>query len=68
MNHDIVACQAHPAVVKLGLACLFHFNSLLVCTCLVWVLRTLCVCHKRLVVQQVRGSLLVSGLVHLCTD
>ena len=30
---DIVACQAHPALVKLGLvlARLFHFNSLLVC-------------------------------------
>ncbi len=29
----IVACQAHPALVKIGLvlACIFHFNSLLVC-------------------------------------
>ena len=33
----IVACQAHPALVKLGLALarLFHFNSLLVCIRLV---------------------------------
>ncbi len=32
-NMYIVACQAHPALVKIGLvlARLFHFNSLLVC-------------------------------------
>ena len=51
----IVACQAHSGllIVKLGLvlARLFHSNSLLVCTCLVKVLRTLCVCHKYLVVD-----------------
>ena len=48
-----MAYQAHPALVKIGLvlACLFHFNSLLVALCirLVKVLRTPCVCHKRLV-------------------
>ncbi len=56
-----VACQAHPALVKLGLvlARLFHFNSLLVCTRLDKILRMPCVCDKRLV---------VSGLVHLCMD
>ena len=39
--YDIVACQAHPALIKIGLvlAHLFHFNSLLVCICLVKVLR-----------------------------
>ncbi len=33
----IVACQAHPALVKIGLvlARIFHFNSLLVCIHLV---------------------------------
>ena len=32
LQQDIVVCQAHPALVKLGLvlACLFHFNGLLV--------------------------------------
>ncbi len=42
---DIVACQAHPALVKIGLvlACLFHFKSLLVCIRLVKVLRAPCV-------------------------
>ncbi len=47
-----MACQAHPALVKIGLvlARLFHFNSLLVRTHLVKVLRMPCVCHKRLVV------------------
>ncbi len=30
LTEDIVVCQAHPALVKIGLvlACLFHFNSL----------------------------------------
>ncbi len=49
---DILACQAHPALVNLGqvLARLFHFNGLLVYT------------------RLDGGSPLVSGLVHLCTD
>ncbi len=64
----IVACQAHPAFVKirLVLACLFHFNSLLVCIRLVKALRTACVLQA--LTQQVGGSPLVSGLVYLCTD
>ncbi len=34
-EQHIVACQAHPALVKIGLvlARLFHFNRLLVCIC-----------------------------------
>ncbi len=38
----IVACQAHTALVKIGLilACIFHFNGLLVCIRLVKALRT----------------------------
>ena len=55
MNYiiDIVAGQAHPALVKIDLvlARLFRFNSLLVSICLVKVLRTPCVCHKCLVVR-----------------
>ncbi len=58
----IVACQAHPALVKIGLvlARIFHFNSLLVCIRLVKVLHTSCVCHNRLVVHP---PWLDSGLV-----
>ncbi len=50
---NIVACQAHPVLVKIGLvlARLFHFNGLLVRIHLVKVLRAPCVCHKRLVVH-----------------
>ena len=57
LEHEyIVACQAHPALVKIGLilARLFYFNSFLVRFHLVKVLRTACVCYKH--------------LFHLCTD
>ncbi len=49
----IVACQAHPALVKIGLALarILIFNRLLVYIRLVKVLRTPCVCYKRLVVH-----------------
>ncbi len=53
MKVYIVECQAHPALVKIGLvvARLFIFNSLLVRLHLVKVLRTACVCYKRLFVN-----------------
>ncbi len=49
VRKHIVACQAHPALVKIGLvlARLLHFNSL-VCLHLVKFLHTPCVCHKHL--------------------
>ncbi len=41
LRNDIVACQAHPGLVKIGLilARIFHFNSLLVCVGLVYGLK-----------------------------
>ena len=44
----IVACQAHLALVKIGLVLirLFHLSSFFVCIHLVKVFRTPCVCQE----------------------